>query len=101
MNISIFEKKENPLLKRREIMGEISFEKATPSNKELSESLAKQLNTTADLMIIKHIYTRFGQQKAKFSALAYDNKEAQKFAEKLTLHQKKKMAEAKKTEGTQ
>jgi small subunit ribosomal protein S24e len=101
MNITILEKKESPLLKRREVSGEVSFEKATPSNKDLSESLAKQLNTSADLIIVKNIYTRFGQQKAKFLAMAYDNKDAQQFAEKLTSSQKKKLAESKKTEGAQ
>lgn len=101
MNISILEKKESPLLKRREVSGEITFEKATPSNKEVAESLAKQLNTSADLIIMKNIYTRFGQQKAKFLAMAYDNKDAQKFTEKLTSTERKKITEAKKAEGAQ
>ncbi|MEM3154244.1 MAG: hypothetical protein QW165_01615 [Candidatus Woesearchaeota archaeon] len=69
------EKKENPLLKRQEITGEITFQGATPSNKQLQEELGKKLGVAPELVAIRHIYGSFGGGKASFEAVAYASKE--------------------------
>ena len=43
MQVTIKNKEENKLLKRTEVSGELKFEGATPSNKDLADSLAKEL----------------------------------------------------------
>lgn len=69
-------KKENPLLKRQELTGELTFTgAATPSNKQLQEELAKKLSVAPELIVIRHIYGAFGGGKAAFEAVAYSSKE--------------------------
>lgn len=71
MDIKVTQKKDNPLLNRQEVEGELGFDKATPSNKELGEALAKQFNVAAELVVVKHIYGKFGGMKATFTANIY------------------------------
>lgn len=67
--------KENPLLKRKEITGEITFTGATPSNKKVQEELAKKLGAKPELVAIRHIYGAYGGEKATLEAYVYETKE--------------------------
>jgi len=78
MEITIKEEKNNPYLKRKEIFGTMTFTAATPSNEETKKKLAEMTKSNADLIIIKHIYTQFGSQKAKFTAHIYENEDIKK-----------------------
>lgn len=71
MEVEISMKKENPLLKRTELEGTISFTGATPSNVQLADELAKKLNVAKDVVLIRHIYGVFGGLKARFEAVVY------------------------------
>ena len=93
MKITIQEKKENPLLNRTEVKGSIEFDDITPSNVKLAESLAKETKKDINLIVVKSIYTNFGQKLADFEAIIYDNMEAKNKIEMLTKHIKKKMEE--------
>lgn len=75
MELNITQKKENKVLQRNEITGEISFTGPTPSNAQLQEELAKKLGTQKETIAIKHIYGKFGQGTATVHALAYNSKE--------------------------
>ena len=75
MKLEIKTKKENPLLSRIEISGTLEFDKATPSNDQVAQSIASQLKVDASLIKMKHIYTGFGERQAKFSAFVYKTKE--------------------------
>ena len=99
MQLTIKNKNKNLLLERTEVDGSVSFTGKTPSNLDLAEVLAKELKKDSSLIIIKNIYTEFGQQNAQFKAVAYDNKEAKNKNEVMTKHIKKKIeAAAKKVE---
>lgn len=96
MQINIQEKKHNIFLKRVEVKGKVTFEAATPSNVQLAEVLAKEMQVKeASLVVIKHLYTTFSHRDAKFEALVYDTADAKNHTEKLTSQQRKKLAEAK------
>lgn len=84
------------LLHRSLLEGMVQFTGATPSNAQVAEVLAKELKADLSLIVMKHLYTIFGQQQAKFEALLYHAAEAKKKMEVLTHHQKKKMEEDKK-----
>lgn len=101
MHINITGKKENLFLKRFELRGTISFEKATPSNVQLAEGLAKEMGSEVGLVVVKHIYTKFSHCEADFEALVYKSKEAKDKTEKKAPHEKKKdkAAAAEKKEG--
>ena len=75
MEIEIKNKKENPVLQRNELTGEITFTGPTPSNQQLLAELAKKLGVQPELIVIRHIYGSFGSGKAKFEAIAYASKE--------------------------
>jgi ribosomal protein S24E len=96
MKITIQENKANPLLNRTEVKGSIEFENVTPSNMVVTESLAKETKKDINLIIVKNIYTHFGQKLADFGAVIYDNLEAKEKTEMLTKHIKKKMEEDRK-----
>ena len=96
MKITIQEKKDNPLLNRTEVKGGIEFNDITPSNVKLAESLAKETKKEVNLIVVRSIYTNFGQKLADFEAIIYDNKEAKDKIEMLTKHIKKKMEEDRK-----
>ncbi len=75
MEITVKNKKENPLLQREELTGEITFTGATPSNQQLKEELSKKIGAQQEVIVIRHIYTTFGGGKAAFEAVAYKSKE--------------------------
>ncbi len=85
MKTTITHKKENPLLKRTEVTGSIIFDKETPSNVMLTESLAAELKADKETIAIKRITTKFGTTAADFRAYAY--KDA---AQKTAIEPKKK-----------
>ncbi len=98
MELTIQEKKENVLLDRTSLRGEVAFESATPSNSDLSLAIGKQLNAAAGLIVVKHIYTQFGCHQARFEAFVYKTAEARNNSEKMTKHLRKKLEENKKAE---
>lgn len=75
MEITLTGKKENALLNREEIKGNLAFNGATPSQKEFAAALAKKLNTTPDRIFVVGIHTSFGSTTASFEAHAYKTRE--------------------------
>lgn len=98
MQLTIQEKVENVLLDRTRVCGEFNFESATPSNNDLATAISKQLNADVARVVVKHIYTEFGHQKASFEAVVYKTAEAKQKMEKMTSHLRKKLEESKKGE---
>lgn len=94
MQLTITEKKENVLLNRHEVLGMVSFESATPSNKEVIEALGKQLHADPSLIVIKHIHTLFSQREARVHAVIYDKAETRQRVERINGHLRKKLEEA-------
>ena len=89
--LNILEKKENALLSRVEITARISYDKATSSNKEVQEELAKQLSVDPSLVVVKQILPVFGQKESKVNAYTYKDKDILTKIERI----KKKKVEAK------
>jgi small subunit ribosomal protein S24e len=94
MDLKITEKKEEPLLSRVKLTGEIIFEAATPSYEEVKKKITSSLNCDEKLIVIKNIYTKFGIKKADLFAYIYNNEEAMKRIEP----KQKEKKEAKATE---
>lgn len=96
MQLTIQTKTENPFLKRWEIQGTTSFEGTTPSNNDVAEKLAKQMGVELPVIVVRHLYTKFGHQEGTFEAVAYKSIEAKQAIEQITAHQRKKAQDAKK-----
>jgi small subunit ribosomal protein S24e len=75
MELRITQQKENALLHRKEIMASVTFDKATPSNVEVSKALATKLSVSEDSLIVKHITGGFGKLTAVVTAYVYESKE--------------------------
>lgn len=96
MNITISYKRPNSLLKRQELRGAVQFSGPTCSNQELLQELAALLKCKPELLVVEHIYTRFGSTEGTFFALLYDDLESRRRATPLTKHLKQKLEEGKK-----
>ena len=75
MEIKIKSQVENPLLSRKELVAEISFDKSTPSNAEVKAAIAKEAKADESLVAVKNIFTAVGSKTAVVSAYHYMNKE--------------------------
>ena len=73
MQISIVERKEEPLLSRAMVKANIEFDKSTPSYTETATLLASNLKADEKLIVIRHIYTYFGSKKAQVIAYLYSD----------------------------
>ena len=73
--MKILEKKQSELLPRIEVSAEIDHTaKSTPSKETIRESLANELKTDKEFIVIKNIYSKFGESKSKLSANIYTDK---------------------------
>ena len=89
MQITIQEKKDNQLLDRVEVKGDVSFDKVTPTNKEIAQVVAKETNGDESLTVVKGIHTTFGKKAAHFTAYSYKTQDAKAKAERSTKHIRK------------
>lgn len=95
MQIDIAEKKDEPLLSRTMVKANIDFEKATPSYAETASLLASSLKADEKLIVIRHIYTYFGDKKARVIAYLYaDEGRKQAIEPKIKEKKDKKAANA-------
>jgi ribosomal protein S24E len=74
MAFKILSDKENKLLKRKELTGEIVFSGATPSNEHTRKEVAAAAKVPEDAVVVKRILCDFGSTKANVSAYAYATK---------------------------
>ena len=78
MDLKILNKKDNPLLHRLELEAELTATGPTPSNKDVAKELSKQTKANENLIIIKHIYSRFGTNQSDVLAYIYNDEERMK-----------------------
>ncbi|MAG61101.1 hypothetical protein CL619_04910 [archaeon] len=88
MDLTISNKFNNQLLGRIDVVGEINFSGATPSNAEVASAIAKNLKVKEDLIVVKQILTKFSSQSAKFKAVSYKDPAAKAKFEVATKHLK-------------
>ena len=90
MQISIINKKEEPLLSRTMVKAMLEFEKATPSCQEAASLIASNLKIDEKLIAIKHIYNLFGNRKAETIAYIYKDEAKKQFMETRVKEKKEK-----------
>lgn len=74
--------KENKLLSRRRVAFEVAHEKtSTPKKEDLKKEIAKHLKTDENLIVIKHVYSKFGMNKSKIIANVYEDEKLLKTLE--------------------
>jgi len=66
MKISILNEKENPYMKRKEVVASVEHTTgATPSRASLQQALAQEWKVSAEQVDIKGIFTRVGKQASR------------------------------------
>ena len=80
MELEITKQRETPLLKRTRVSAMVTFENKTPSRLKIKSEIASKLKTDENLVIIRHVYQRYGKREAKVIAHVYKE---DKFIEKL------------------
>ena len=73
MELKIDKTSDMPLLSRKRVTAWVDYTGKTPSRLELQKQIAKKISSKEDLVIVKHIYPRYGQQHAKVIANIYTN----------------------------
>jgi len=78
MNLELLKERETPLLSRKRITLMMDFKGTTPSRNIVKNEIATKLKADKKLVVVKHIYTRYGAQKAKVIAHVYTNEKDMK-----------------------
>jgi ribosomal protein S24E len=83
MEVNIVSKKENPLLKRNEVVFQVEHGQtgSTPPRLEVRKALASALKTDAELVFIKKMETKTGTHMAAGVAHVYDSASQSKLIE--------------------
>jgi ribosomal protein S24E len=90
MELKIVSAVENPLLKRKHVVGSLTFAgEKTPSNKDTVAAVAKAIGGKEDAVAVRRIETVFGSTTANVDAYVYESKE---LLEKTEARPKKKEA---------
>ena len=76
MEFNVDKKETKPLVDRDEVIIKIEKIEVTPSKEQVREAAAKLLKTPADLVVVKHIYQKFGETGARAEVYVYKTKEA-------------------------
>jgi ribosomal protein S24E len=95
MDLEIIKQKKLPLLSRERITAYAHFTGATPSRQGLMAGLAKKVKAKENHIIIRHIYQRFGHNKAKIIAHVYADETMMKTLEPTNLLKKHGLVEQK------
>lgn len=96
MDLELIKERDMPLMSKKRYSFYLNFKGTTPARKDIKEAVAKMVKSEPELTVVKHIYTRYGIEKAKVIANVYSNKEdMEKFEEKSTLEKNKAKEEPK------
>ncbi len=97
MELTIQTKTEEPLLSRMKVHAEVTFEKETPSMKQVQAGLAKSLGKEAAVIAVDRIDTAYGLHKASVIAYAYKDAQVMSVVKKegrKSIEKRKKQEEA-------
>lgn len=98
MNLNILKETDVKLFSRKRITFQTESKGVTPSRSDLIKEVAKAAKSKPELVVIKHIYTKFGSKNIKIIAHIYNTrKDLEKIEEKYIV-KKHKVEEPKKEE---
>jgi ribosomal protein S24E len=98
MALKIIKQVEVPLLSRKEIEAELSFNGPVPSGNEVKKAVAKGLGCDESIVVIKQIMNKFSDNSAKVFAYQYMSEDDMKKIEPSSKKEADKSAKAPKEE---
>jgi len=79
MKIDVLEKKENPILKRIDLLLLVDHDKQpTPKKEELTKAIADMFKSVPEKVEITYIFSEFGVTKARVKAKVWEEKPPEK-----------------------
>jgi len=81
--IKVIDQKEIPLLSRKIMNLDLSFAGSTPKKEAIKKEVAGFLKTKEDLVVLKKVSPRFGEESAKVVVHVYNNAEDLKKIEEI------------------
>lgn len=69
------EEKNMPMLNRKRISFEVEFSGTTPKKEDLMKSISSMIKTPEELIALRHVYQKYGINKAKIITNVYEKKE--------------------------
>jgi small subunit ribosomal protein S24e len=96
MDLKITNEKMVPLLDRKEVTAEVTFDKVTPSREELKKAVAHKTAAKEELVVVRKIETAFGKTKATVTACIYNDAAAMSKIETRTMIKRQSKPEKKK-----
>jgi len=78
MDIEVTNKRDNPLLSRKEFQFSVKYEGPTPKFAEVRQALAEKIKSDEKLTVIDSVTSEYGRQKAHGYAKVYESEEALK-----------------------
>ena len=93
--MKIIQEKDMPLLHRKDYVLELEHEGSTPNKEQVKQKIADLLKHGHDVIVLNHIYEKFGEHKVEIHASVYHDVEKLKHVEEV----KKKAKAGKKGKG--
>jgi len=90
MDIEIQKETNFPLLSRKRVVCTMNAGGQTPSRLSLTRRLGTLLKTKEDLVSIRHVYTKYGNDRVKIIAHVYNDKKSKDLIEEKYLDEKLK-----------
>nr|MBI4157028.1 hypothetical protein [Candidatus Woesearchaeota archaeon] len=75
MMLKKIEEKNMPMLNRKRISFEVEFSGTTPKKEDLMKSISSMIKTPEELIALRHVYQKYGINKAKIITNVYEKKE--------------------------
>lgn len=75
MEITVLSEEENPMLHRTDVTFRVSHVEETPDRLGVRDSLAAQLNKSAEEVVVRKLDTKFGMRETIGEAKVYDKPE--------------------------
>lgn len=72
MELTVKSKKETPLLSRTRVNATIEYKGATPKLLDVKQKMVAALKVKDNLVAVRHVYPRYGVEKAKVIAHVYE-----------------------------
>ncbi|MBS1266446.1 MAG: 30S ribosomal protein S24e [Candidatus Woesearchaeota archaeon] len=96
--MEIISEKDKPLMARKQVCVEITFDGPTPSRKKVRKQIADKFKTKEELVFVHQIDTEFGFRRANVTANIYKKKEDIKEPSYIHERHKKEVKEPEKKE---
>ncbi|MBU2561106.1 MAG: hypothetical protein KKD17_02330 [Nanoarchaeota archaeon] len=75
MDLELLKERDMPLLSRKRYTFFLNFKGPTPTRKQIRDAIAAKTKSDAALTVVKHIYNRYGVERAKIIANVYSKKD--------------------------